>query len=60
MKKLLIVMVCVVLILGAAFSQTLQIPLIGSKAPSFTATTTNGTITFPDDKGKKWEILFSH
>lgn len=53
-------MLCVVLILGTAFSQTLQIPLIGSKAPSFTAVTTNGTITFPDDYGKKWKILFSH
>lgn len=36
------------------------IPLIGSKAPSFTAETTNGTLTFPDDYGKKWKILMSH
>jgi peroxiredoxin (alkyl hydroperoxide reductase subunit C) len=36
------------------------IPLIGSKAPSFTLNSTNGEITFPDDFGKSWKILFSH
>jgi peroxiredoxin (alkyl hydroperoxide reductase subunit C) len=29
-------------------------------APAFIAETTNGTISFPDDLGKKWKILFSH
>jgi alkyl hydroperoxide reductase subunit AhpC len=37
-----------------------RIPLIGEQAPSFTAETTNGTLTFPSDYGKKWKILFSH
>jgi len=37
-----------------------KIPLIGEKAPSFTAETTNGDLTFPDDFGKSWKILFSH
>jgi peroxiredoxin 2/4 len=37
-----------------------RIPLIGERAPSFTAESTNGTINFPDDFGKKWKILFSH
>jgi peroxiredoxin 2/4 len=37
-----------------------KIPLIGEQAPSFTAETTNGTLTFPSDYGKKWKILFSH
>ena len=37
-----------------------RIPLIGEKAPSFTAQTTNGTLNFPSDFGKKWKILFSH
>lgn len=37
-----------------------RIPLIGEKAPSFTAETTNGTLIFPDDFGSKWKILFSH
>lgn len=37
-----------------------RIPLIGENAPSFTAESTNGTINFPDDFGRKWKILFSH
>ncbi len=35
-------------------------PLIGDKAPSFTANTTQGTISFPEDFKEKWVILFSH
>jgi len=41
-------------------NRNFRIPLIGEKAPSFTAESTNGTITFPDDFGRKWKILFSH
>ncbi len=37
-----------------------RIPLIGSTAPSFTARTTNGEISFPGDYSSKWKILFSH
>jgi peroxiredoxin (alkyl hydroperoxide reductase subunit C) len=37
-----------------------RIPLIGEIAPSFTAESTNGTITFPYDFGRRWKILFSH
>ena len=37
-----------------------RIPLIGEKAPSFTAESTNGTINFPDDLGHNWKVLFSH
>lgn len=37
-----------------------RIPLIGSPAPSFKAPSTNGPISFPDDFGKDWKILFSH
>jgi peroxiredoxin 2/4 len=37
-----------------------RIPLIGENAPSFTAQSTNGTISFPGDFGNKWKILFSH
>jgi peroxiredoxin 2/4 len=37
-----------------------RIPLIGESAPVFTAESTNGQITFPDDFGSKWKILFSH
>ncbi len=37
-----------------------SMPLIGDKAPSFTATTTQGPISFPADFSGKWVILFSH
>lgn len=37
-----------------------QMPLIGDKAPSFKATTTQGEINFPEDYEGKWVILFSH
>ena len=35
-------------------------PLIGDKAPAFTAVTTQGMINFPEDYKGKWVILFSH
>jgi peroxiredoxin 2/4 len=60
MKKIVLTLASVALLLSTVFSQTTKIPLIGSKAPSFTAETTNGSITFPGDYGKKWKILFSH
>jgi len=37
-----------------------RIPLIGETAPSFTAESTNGQISFPDNNNSKWTILFSH
>ena len=37
-----------------------RIPLIGTKAPSFRAPSTNGTISFPEDYGRLWKILFAH
>lgn len=37
-----------------------RMPLIGDKAPSFSAVTTQGTINFPEDYKGKWVILFSH
>ncbi|MBN2504397.1 MAG: peroxiredoxin [Bacilli bacterium] len=37
-----------------------RMPLIGEKAPSFTAVTTQGQINFPEDYLGKWVILFSH
>jgi peroxiredoxin (alkyl hydroperoxide reductase subunit C) len=36
------------------------LPLIGDKAPSFKAKTTQGEIRFPEDYEGKWVILFSH
>ena len=35
-------------------------PLIGEKAPSFEAETTQGHIKFPEDFRDKWVIFFSH
>lgn len=37
-----------------------RLPLIGDKAPSFTALTTNGTVNFPADYAGKWVLFFSH
>ena len=37
-----------------------RLPLIGDKAPSFRALTTNGTIHFPEDYAGKWVLFFSH
>ena len=36
------------------------LPLIGDKAPSFIANTTNGLLKFPEDYAGRWVILFSH
>ncbi|WP_083578199.1 redoxin domain-containing protein [Tangfeifania diversioriginum] len=59
MKKLFVTFVMAALIISAA-AEGNKIPLIGSKAPSFTAESTNGKITFPESFGKSWKILFSH
>lgn len=40
--------------------QTGKLPLIGEKAPSFKAESTQGPINFPDDFKGKWVIFFSH
>lgn len=37
-----------------------RLPLIGDKAPEFSANTTNGPVHFPDNYVGKWVILFSH
>lgn len=37
-----------------------RIPMIGELAPSFTAESTQGNITFPSDYLGKWKIMFSH
>lgn len=60
MKKLMLTAFAVVMVMGVVVAQKNQIPLIGDKAPSFTTESTNGTITFPDDFGENWKILFSH
>ncbi len=45
---------------GQAQSKINNVPLIGSKAPSFKASTTQGDLSFPKDYGDSWKILFSH
>lgn len=60
MKKTLSTLLLSTLLMGLAFGQKSQIPLIGSKAPSFKTTSTNGDIQFPQDFGSSWKILLSH
>lgn len=60
MKRFILTSVCLAFLVGTVFSQENSIPLIGSKAPTFTAKSTNGKVKFPDDFGKSWKILFSH
>jgi peroxiredoxin (alkyl hydroperoxide reductase subunit C) len=40
--------------------QGARLPLIGEKAPSFKAETTQGPLSFPDDYKGKWVVFFSH
>jgi len=40
--------------------QSNRMPLIGEKAPSFEAETTQGPINFPEDFKGKWVVFFSH
>ncbi len=49
-----------IFLLANASAKENKIPLIGSKAPSFTAKSTEGKITFPESFGDNWKILFSH
>ncbi|MBN2635988.1 MAG: peroxiredoxin [Prolixibacteraceae bacterium] len=48
------------LVISTSSRGSSNIPLIGSKAPSFTAKSTDGKIKFPQDFGSSWKILFSH
>ncbi len=40
--------------------QSYRLPLIGEKAPTFTAETTQGEIRFPECYKGKWVVFFSH
>jgi peroxiredoxin 2/4 len=60
MKKLFVTIVAVTFLIGNAAAEGNKIPLIGSKAPSFTAQSTKGKITFPESFENSWKILFSH
>jgi len=53
-------LVLIMIMVATVFAQGNKIPLIGSKAPEFSANSTNGKLNFPSDFGKSWKILFSH
>lgn len=60
MKNTLVTYAFLLAFAGSVCGQSGNIPLIGSKAPSFTANSTHGKLKFPDDFGDSWKILFSH
>jgi len=64
MKSRLFLFALGFLLMTSAWSQTqspiIRVPLIGETAPSFTAESTKGTITFPEGYGRKWKVLCSH
>ena len=63
MKKIILLITVLALSMPVVWSQGQEnnsIPLIGSTAPTFSAESTNGLITFPIDFGNHWKILISH
>jgi peroxiredoxin (alkyl hydroperoxide reductase subunit C) len=61
MKTSVLTIIAVLFLMGSSIAQSSsKIPLIGSKAPSFSANSTQGKLQFPNDFGKSWKILFSH
>ena len=63
MKKSLVLIALMAISMNVLWSQdksAVRIPLIGEVAPSFTAQSTKGELTFPTDYVRKWKILFSH
>lgn len=63
MKKLILITFIIILSASVSNAQKLgnqRIPLIGTPAPSFKAPSTNGLVSFPENFGKQWKILFAH
>ena len=60
MKNIIFFLIATLFSASLIFAQESNIPMLGDNAPEFTAETTNGTIHFPNDFGKKWKIIFSH
>ncbi len=63
MKKLIFTIGWLTLSIGFLLAQReseQRIPLIGSQAPEFRSSSTLGPISFPQDYGKSWKILFAH
>jgi peroxiredoxin 2/4 len=63
MKNQMLIIGLITLFFNSALAQRgrdQNIPLIGSQAPAFKSTSTKGPVSFPDDFGKDWKILFAH
>jgi peroxiredoxin 2/4 len=63
MKKLALIIGLTTLLFNFSMAQRggdQRIPLIGSQAPAFKSASTNGPVSFPDDFGRAWKILFAH
>jgi peroxiredoxin 2/4 len=63
MKKIILITYVLVFFSTQIWAQEKNLrnyPMLGEKAPSFTAETTTGTLIFPDDYNSKWKVLFSH
>ena len=62
MKTIIFITVIIFLTVNISPAQRInsQVPLIGDEAPSFEAMSTNGQISFPEDFGENWKILFAH
>lgn len=60
MKKVAVVSIAIAFCLVQVKAQDVNIPQIGTTAPSFTAQSTQGEIDFPSDYGDNWKILLSH
>lgn len=41
-------------------NRNFRVPLIGERAPSFTAKSTTGIINFPSDFGTQWKVILCH
>ena len=63
MKNLILTIGLLTLFLSQSMAQHTRdqrIPLIGSQAPAFKSSSTKGPVSFPEDFGKSWKILFAH
>ena len=62
MKRIFLTLLLTMSSVSFVFCQSMKeqrMPLVGEPAPTFTAESTHGKITFPDDYYSKWKILFS-
>lgn len=63
MRRSLLIAAAMIISMNIAGAQriiTPNVPLIGDEAPSFQAMSTHGEISFPEDFGENWKIIFAH